>query len=306
MVDATPDFRVSDGTGPLTVDGTVTANLGTLGDAATETTLSAINGKLNSLGQKTKAGSVPVVLASDSDPLSVVLTNNPTSFSFGDVTLAAIAQAVIRRTAYTEQTTNAQRSIASASANDTAAGTGARTVRITYYTATFTGPFTEDITLNGTTYVNTAASNICYIENIKVLTAGSGGSNAGILTLKASTAGGGATIGTINAGDNQTFWAHHYVPTGKSAYITGISVSHSGTTVGSGAVFLVKSKDLSVTNGVESQVTDFVRLYGQASTFARVYQSSIKIIGPARLIVYVTPETSSSTIYRASIDYNEV
>lgn len=304
MADPRPSFQVDDNSGPLTVDGTV--NLGTIGAAATEATLASIDGKLNSLGQKTSAGSVPVVFASDQSPLSVVLTNNPTSFSFGDVTLAAIAQAVVRRTAYTEQTSNAQRSIASASANDTAAGTGARTLRITYFTAAFAGPFTEDITLNGTSYVNTVSTTICYIESIKVLTAGSGGVNAGIITLKAATAGGGATIGTINAGDNQTFWAHHYVPTGKISYITGISVSHSGTTVGSGGVFLVKAKDLSTANAVENQITDFVRLYGQASTFARVYQSSIKVTGPARLIVYVTPETSSSTVYRASIDYNEV
>lgn len=306
MVDATPDFRVSDGSGPMTVDGTVTANLGTIGDAATETTLSDINGKLNSLGQKTSAGSVPVVLASDQSAVPIVLATNPTSFTFGDVTLAAIAQAVVRRTAYTEQTSNAQRSIASSSVNDTSAGTGARTVLITYFTATFTGPFTETVTLNGTTYVNTVASDICYIESIKVLTAGSGGVNAGILTLKAATAGGGATIGTVNTGDNQTYWAHHYIPTGKISYITGMSVSHNGTTVGSGGVFIVKAKDLSTANAVERQITDFVRLYGQASTFARIYQSSIKVTGPARLIVYVTPETSSSTVYRASIDYNEV
>lgn len=237
--------------------------------------------------------------------VTTALTGFGADFAFGDVTLAATTQAVVRRTVYTEQTSNAQRSIASASANDAAAGTGARTVKITYLTSTGTGPFTETVTLNGTTYVNTVATNICFIEQIEVTTAGSGGTNAGILTLKAATAGGGATIGTINAGDRQTFWAHHYIPTGKEANVTGISVSHNGTTVGSGGVFVVKALTLNAANAVEIQLSDFVRLYGQSSTFARAYTSPVKFSGPARLLLYVTPETASSTVYRGAIDFFE-
>lgn len=233
-------------------------------------------------------------------------TDAGTDFTFGDITTSALTRVVVQRTVYTEQTTNAQRSIASASANDTAAGTGARTVRITYLTDTFTGPFTETVTLNGTTYVNTVATNICYIEQIEVITAGSTGSNVGIITLKAGTAGGGATIVTINATNNQTFIPIHYVPTGKTCKITGISCGHNGTTVGSGALFTVNALDLSTANAVERQVSDFVRLYGQTSTFSRNYTSPIVVSGPARLRMYVTPETASSTVYRSSFDFFEV
>lgn len=235
--------------------------------------------------------------------VTTALTGFGADFAFGDITSASTTQKEVRRTAYTEQTSNAQRSIASASANDTAAGTGARTVRITYLNSTGSGPYTETVTLNGTSYVNTVATNICFIEQIDVITAGSGGVNAGILTLKAATAGGGATIGTISAGNNQTFWAHHYVPTGKEANITGVSVSHNGTTVGSGGVFVIKALPIGVANAIENQVTDFVRLYGQSSTFARVYTSPVKVAGPARLVLYVTPESASSFVYRGSIDY---
>jgi hypothetical protein len=132
-------------------------------------------------------------------------------FTFGDITTVATSRVGVRRTAYTEQTSNAQRSIVSSSANDTAAGTGAQTVTLTYYAISagvVTGPFTEVVTLNGTTPVNTVATNICFYENVKVSTVGSTGSNVGTLTLKAATAGGGATIGTIDATDNQTFWCH--------------------------------------------------------------------------------------------------
>lgn len=249
--------------------------------------------------------SLGVEFATATNPLIIAPANSLGSLNFGDVTTNAVTTAAVRRTAYIEQTTNAQRSIASANVNDTAAGTGARTVRITYFTATGAGPFTETVTLNGTTYVNTVATDICFIEKIEVMTVGSTGSNVGILTLKATTAGGGATIGTINATDNQTFWAHHYVATGKTANITGLSVSHNGTTVGSGGVFSLRAIPIPVANQVDKQSSDFVRLYGQASTFARTYTSPIRIPGPARIVVYVTPETASSTVYRGAVDFYE-
>jgi hypothetical protein len=281
--------------------GASTAALQTTGNAS----LASIDAGIPAaLGQTTMAASMPVVFASDQSAILITSVTNP-DFAFGDVTLTAIAIAIVRRTVYTEQTTNAQRSIASANANESSAGTGARTVRITYYTATFTGPFTETVTLNGTTYVNTVATNICYIESIEVLTVGSTGSNVGILTLKAATAGGGATIGTINATDNQTFWAHHYVPTGKVFNVTGLSVSHSGTTVGSGGVFILRARSLSNADSANFQISDFVRLYGQSSTFARIYNSPLKVTGPSIITVYVTPETASSTVYRASFDFYE-
>lgn len=247
----------------------------------------------------------PINIDVDGNFIITALSGFGADFTFGDITTAALTQVVVRRTAYTEQSANAQRSIASASANDTAAGTGARTVRIKYYDVTGIGPLWETVTLNGTTYVNTVATNICYIEQMEVLTVGSGLVNAGILTLKAATAGGGATIGTINAGDNQTFWAHHYVALGKTCNITGISCGHNGTTVGSGALFVMRARNLNLATAAENQVSDFVRLYGQSSTFSRVYQSPIKVVGPARLLMYCTPETASSTIYRSSIDFFE-
>lgn len=233
------------------------------------------------------------------------ITGFGADFTFGDITTAAITRVLVKRTAYTEQTTDAQRSIVSGNANDTAAGTGARTVKITYLTSVGAGPFTETVTLNGVTPVNTVATNICFIEQIEVLTAGSSGSNTGTLTLKAAVAGGGATIGTISPTDNQTLWAHHYVATGKVCNVTGISCGHNGTTVGSGALFTLNAKPTSIANTVEIQVSDFVRLYGQTSTFSRSYASPIKVSGPARLQMYVTPETSSSIIYRAAFDFFE-
>lgn len=277
----------------------ISPNIGTNDGTATS--------KSNLIAGRYPAGGtmVPVQVDEQGRLVTSAITGFGANFSFGDVATSVILKTAVRRTSYTEQTTNAKRSIASANANDTAAGTGARTVLIIYYDQAGAGPYTETITLNGTSYVNTVNTNICFIEKIEVVTAGTGGVNAGIITLKAATAGGGATIGTIGAGDNQTFWAHHYIPTGKTANITGISCGHNGTTVGSGALFILATKPIGVANAIEKQVSDFVRLYGQSSTFARSYVSPIKIVGPARLVIYVTPETSSATTYRCSMDYFE-
>lgn len=259
------------------------------------------------LGQKTMAASTPIVVASDQSPIPV--TTAPGSavpgIGAGYVTTSVIALAAVRATAYTEQTADAQRSIASASANDAAAGTGARTVRLTYYTAAFAGPYTEDLTLNGTTGVNTVATNICYIEKIEVLTAGSGGSNAGIITLYSAINKGGVAIGTVAIGDNRTFWAHHYIPTGKVLHITSMCLGHNGTTTGSGGLFHLRAKALDVANAIDNQISDYVRLYGQSSTVTRSYGTPIKVSGPARVSALVLPESSSSVIYRAAFDYYE-
>lgn len=53
----------------------------TVPGVASETTLGNINSKLNTLGQKTMTGSVPVVLASDQSSLPVSLTGEPIKMS---------------------------------------------------------------------------------------------------------------------------------------------------------------------------------------------------------------------------------
>lgn len=67
--------------------------------------------------------------------------------------------------------------IASSSANDAAAGTGARTVRVTGLDANY-NLLQETVTLNGQTKVVTAGTYL-RVNKLEVLTAGSGGVNAG-------------------------------------------------------------------------------------------------------------------------------
>lgn len=226
-------------------------------------------------------------------------------FSNGKVTRAATSQAPVEWTTYTEQTSNAQRSIASSSANDTAAGTGARTVKLTYYSVSggsITGPFYETVTLNGVTYVNTVSTTIAFIEKIDVLTVGSGLANAGILTLKAGTGGTGATIVTIGVGDGQTFMAHHYVASGRTMYLTGVSVGIKGA---DSASFDARVDNPSDPNAFERIVTDNIRVGTNQNTVTRLYGTPVEIPGPAHVRIYVNPDSTSNRLYFASMDFYE-
>jgi len=260
------------------------------------------------VGQKTMAASLPMALASDQSPVPVTISpgGSAPGFSFGDIALAAITTALVTRTALTEQSTNAQRSVVSANASDTSAGTGARQVNITYFDQTGAGPYTETVTLNGTTAVNTVASDICFVEKVEVVSVGSGGVNAGIITLKAATAGGGATIITIAAGDNRTYCAIHYVPTGKSCNISGIACCSNSSVAGNGSVFYVRSKPIGVSTAPKVQVTDFVTVYGQTSNVIRTYGTPIRVVGPASIEAWVQTFVNNSLTYRASVDYYDL
>jgi hypothetical protein len=218
----------------------------------------------------------------------------------GTVTTTATTNVPIRASTYNEPAANAQRSISSANAADAAAGTGARQVQITYYDVTGAGPFTETVTLNGVTPVNTANVNICFIEKLVVVSVGSGSVNAGILTLFNAITGGGGTLATMNAGDNQTLWAQHYVATGKTCNITSISGNNSNTS--NGTVMTIKAKPLTGT-GPERQVSDFVRGGGGGIQATRSYGITIQVTGPARVLLYGAPEGTPSITSRGSFDF---
>lgn len=234
---------------------------------------------------------------------SVITLNS--GFVFGDAVVATTTITAIRRTAYTEQSTNAQRSILSASASDSSAGIGARTVQITYFDQTGAGPFTETVTLNGVSSVNTSNTNICFIEKMVVLTVGSSLTNVGIITLKAATAGGGATIGTIAATDNQTYWCHHYVAINKTCAISNMDAAGTGTTNTAQSTFVIKQYSIPTANAAEIIISPLLRWAGNNSTAESILPGTIKITGPARLTLYVLADANASQTFRCSFNYSE-
>lgn len=116
--------------------------------------------------------------------------------------------------------------VSSDSANDAAAGTGARTIVIEGLDGSY-NEVSETVTLNGQTAVNTVNTYL-RINNIYVATAGSGLSSAGKIYLGTGTvtAGVPATIyDLMNTGYNKRTTGHYTVPAGYTAYMTSGSLA---------------------------------------------------------------------------------
>jgi hypothetical protein len=295
------------------VSGTVTANQGTPASIANSWNTEITDGTNGPVAVKA-ANTAPVAadralvvtMSPNTAPISVTVTAGPGStpnLVFGDITLSSNASTVqINRTAYTEQTANFTGSIKSSSANDAAAGTGARTLTIYYVDATGATAGTETVTLNGTTAVNLVTTTKCFIEKMIINTVGTGLVNAGTISLFTGAGGAGTTVGTIGVGDNRTQWCHHYVISGKTCNVTNLSHSNTSTVSGGQSTAHLRALTLNLANAAEIQVSEFIDVAGAANPSLKAYVSTIQVAGPARLAMYVLPGANTTTIYRGSID----
>lgn len=111
--------------------------------------------------------------------------------------------------------------IVSASANDAAAGTGARTVTIYGLDGSYE-PVVQTVTLNGVSAV-AIPTQLLRINYAQVATTGSGHTNAGDLAIR--DAGGGATRGILQAGYGVSRQAIYTVPAGHSFALNRILLS---------------------------------------------------------------------------------
>jgi hypothetical protein len=110
-----------------------------------------------------------------------------------------------------------QMHVVSTSASDTASGIGTRTVKIHYLDANY-AEHVETVTLNGTTPVNTVATNILRVQKMHSFSTGSNGYPVGDIALK-NTAG-TVTYSQMKANRNtaqQCIWT---VPAGKTLYLS--------------------------------------------------------------------------------------
>lgn len=228
--------------------------------------------------------------------------------AIGQIATSAGTEAAIEATAYTEPTSGAQRALKSSSASDAAAGTGARQVRITYYSlaadGTIAGPFVETVTLNGTSAVPTVATNMALIEKMEIVSVGSGGVAAGTITLTVDNAGAGATIGTIAAGARQTLWAHHYVPSKRQCRVTDVAVAGGDAAA---AAFSLRAQAYPTPPGGELETTGAVLANNAAAPPSSEYAfppgGQPIVMGPARLRAYVTPANSNAQTSRLSFGF---
>jgi len=120
----------------------------------------------------------------------------------------------------------AQMTVSSSSANDTAAGTGARTVEVFGLDANYL-EVNELITLNGQTPVTTTNSYL-RIYRMVIRSAGSSGWNEGDIYIGSGAVTGGVpatiygriTFDTVyGKGENQTLMAIYTIPAGKTGFV---------------------------------------------------------------------------------------
>jgi hypothetical protein len=120
-----------------------------------------------------------------------------------------------------------QLSLVSTSANDAAAGTGARTVVVEYLNGDLDYSF-EMVALNGTTPVLTLATDVRWVQAVHVATAGSGGKAAGDITAT----NGGVTYLKILVGERTTHNSFTRVPRQRRLFVTQM---YAGASSGSSA-----------------------------------------------------------------------
>lgn len=116
--------------------------------------------------------------------------------------------------------------VVSTDADDTSAGTGARTVEIEGLNSSW-AIITETVSMNGTTNVTTTNS-FLRVYRARVVTAGSSGVNEGTITMTNTTSSNVlAQISVDNSGFGQTLMAIYTIPAGKTGYLISINGSSS-------------------------------------------------------------------------------
>lgn len=217
---------------------------------------------------------------------------------FGNITTTSASEVLVSLRPYAEQATGAQRSVKSTSANDAnPAGSGARAVRITYLDTNYVLK-TEDVNLNGTTGVNTVATDIRFIEDFRVI---KGAAAVGAITLQTTTAGGGTEICGIGAASNEAFLCHHYVPAGKKCYIM-----RWGASIDDDVSFKLIGQNRYAGNLVD-EIKDLRKVAGASATpdylmFDHTFGAMVPL--PEKTYVRITcvPGQATSTVTRAFME----
>jgi hypothetical protein len=224
-----------------------------------------------------------------------VTAGRPTGYT----ATSATSGKAIRATTYTPQGANAQRSVSSTDVNDTSAGSGARTVLITYLNTSFVLK-TETVTMNGTTPVNTIATDIAFIESMQVSTVGTqGGGNAGTVQLWTGTAGGGSVWSSIAASDNITYYAHHYIPSGVTCYLLNL---HGGATAVAGAITVNRSGNPLTTTAPQVGVSGTFN-YIAGGSEDHNYRVPIAIPGPDLIWLVTRPNAVTASTSYGTFEY---
>ena len=140
-----------------------------------------------------------------------------------------------------------QMTLVSSSANDAAAGTGARTVVVEYLNGDLDYSF-ELVTLNGTTPVNMVATDVRWVQAVHVATVGSGAKAAGNITVT----NGGVTYLRVSAGERTSYNSLTRVPRQRRLFVTQM---YAGSNSGSAAARVKVEAVTTQINGLDQSET---------------------------------------------------
>jgi len=164
----------------------------------------------------------------------------------------------------TYPTTAGAVTVVSSSTDDDSAGTGARTVKIEGLDANYEIQ-SETVTMDGTTNVVTTNTYI-RLFRMTVITAGSGGKNAGNIT---ATIGGNEQVRISSSYENQSLVGAYTIPANKRGHITKITFSAGkDNKAGMGALFVRPENEVFQTKQV-----------------VELYRNNVTIEFPAPLLV---------------------
>ena len=176
---------------------------------------------------------------------------------------------------------------------------GARTLRVYGLTSWDAAEVSEDITLDGTTAVNTTNSYVI-IHRMKALTWGTSGPNAGIISATAAT---DTTVtAAIIIGQGQTQMAVYGIPSTQTAYMTsyyGSAIQAAAACRGSVELFVNPIPDtlttkylVKHTNGWDTTATSYI---------PHGFNPYFKIAGPAIIKIQVI-SSAADTDFSAGFD----
>lgn len=184
--------------------------------------------------------------------------------------------------------------VLSSSTNDAAAGTGARTITLYYLDGSYVEK-SEVVTMNGTNVVETVASDIFRIQNIRVRTVGSLNATAGAISIQNHA--GTTTHGYISAGRTRARQAFWTIPAGKTLYVTELAFSASNMSTAKYARFITKATYDDKLNAVLAP--GFFMPFNEVgllnSSYVRRLEPATRI--PATTDLKVTCETNDTATY---------
>jgi hypothetical protein len=218
-------------------------------------------------------------------------------FKLGNKTTTSTSETLVSLRDYVQQDAEAQRSVKSSSNQDKSSGSGASVVRITYLTSGYVKK-TEDVTLDGTSRIQTVATDIRFVEDFEVI---DGAAAAGAISLLETASGPQNEFVGIASGTTQSFLCHHYVPVGKRAYVLRwyatvddeANFKLYGQMRPDGTNLVDRILDLD--NLVDGGITPPSRLYFER-THVGVYVPEMSYVR-----VTVVPQQSSSTTVRTGL-----